>query len=444
MLGSGPPSYRLPLRDRLLYASGSLGSQSVILSLVLWTAFFYSRSADLLPVGLITAILFLGRVIDLVTDPLVGHWSDRFTSRLGRRIPFLLWGSPVMALGFALLWTPPPGFNTGGTVVYVLFALGLFFVGHTISGRPYDALLPEITSYHRERVNLSALRVIMGAGGAVAGLVVSGLLIDHGGFVVMGIALAALALTTRYTAVAGAWRWTLRDNKVVRINILEAIRLTLRNRPFRYYLPSFVLLSVGLGLLIMLVPFFVSEVLGRGETWVSIVMGTFVGTAILALPVVIHLGSRLGRRIVYQRGLLLTGLLMPLVFFAGFVPGIPPTLQVLVVVAVLGMVSGALFVFPMVIMADVIDHDETLTTYRREGIYYGVEQGTQKVGIALGTFLFGGILETFGSTAADPLGLRLIAPLAGVLILIGYFIFSRGYRLEDKTYGQPRVPTQGE
>ena len=425
-------SYRLPLRDRLLYASGTLGSQSVILSLALWVAFFYSRSSDLLSVGLITTLLFLGRIIDLFTDPLVGHWSDGFTSRLGRRIPFLLWGAPVMALGFALLWTPPSGLNTIGTAAYVLFALSLFFIGHTISGRPYDALLPEIASSSRERVNLSTFRVIMGVGGAVAGLVMSGLLIDSGGFVIMGIALAVLAMSTRYTAVAGVWRWTLRDPKVVRLGYMEAIRLTLRSRPFRYYLPSFVLLSVGLGLLLMLVPFFVSEILGRGEVWVSIVLGTFIGASVLALPVLVHLASRLGKRVVYQRGLLLSGLLLPMVFYAGFVPGIPPTPQILIVVAILGMASGALFIFPMAIMADVIDHDETLTDLRREGIYYGVEQGTQKMGIALGAFLFGGILEAFGSTAADPLGLRLIGPLAGVLILTGYFIFSRGYNLEDK------------
>lgn len=229
-----------------------------------------------------------------------------------------------------------------------------------------------------------------------------------------------------------------------RTNKLEALRLTWGNRPFRYYLPSFVLLSVGLGLLIMLVPFFVSEVLGRGETWVSIVLATFMGTAVLALPVMAHLGSRIGRRRVYQRGLLLTGLLMPLVFVTGLVPGIPATLQVLFLAAVLGMVSGPLFVFPLVIMADVIDHDELLTSYRREGIYYGVEQGTQKVGIALGTFLFGGILEVFGSTAEDPLGLRLIGPLGGGLILVGYFIFSRGYRLEGRPSGHSNAPSDPE
>jgi Na+/melibiose symporter-like transporter len=197
-------------------------------------------------------------------------------------------------------------------------------------------------------------------------------------------------------------------------------------------------------MLIMVVPFFVSEVLERGEVWVSIVMGTFVGTAVLALPLVVFMASRLGKNAVYRRGLLMSGLLMPLLFFAGFVPGISPTLQVLVAVGILGMVSGALFALPVAIMADVIDHDETLTTYRREGIYYGVEQGTQKVGIALGTLLFGGVLEMFGSTTEDLLGLRLIGPLAGLLILVGWFIFSRDYSLEDKANGHSATPTQGE
>ncbi len=53
------------------------------------------------------------------------------------------------------------------------------------------------------------------------------------------------------------------------------------------------------------------------------------------------------------------------------------------------------------------------------------------MGIALGTFLFGAILEAFGATAEEPTGLRLIGPVAGVLILIGYAIFRKGYRLGD-------------
>ena len=426
-----PRSYRLPLRDRVLYASGTLGSQSVMLSAVLWTVFFYSRPGGLLPVGFVTGLVFLGRMVDMVTDPLVGHWSDRFRSRWGRRIPFIVWGAPVMALGFALLWMPPQGLSTVALGGYVVLALSLFFAGHTLSGRPYDALLPEITPDPRERTNLSAYRVAMGVGGAVVGLVVSGVLIDRWGFAVMGAALAALALVTRYTSVAGVWRWTDREARSVQMGILEAMRLTLRNRPFRAYLPSFVLLSVGIGLLLMLLPFFVTEVLDRGEVWVSAVMGVYVAVAVMAVPAVVWLAGRLGRRVVYQRGLLLTGLVMPFLFVVGFLPGVSPLLQVLGAVAILGAVSGALFVFPLVIMADIVDHDETLTSSRREGIYYGVEQGSQKMGIALGTFLFGAILEAFGATAEEPTGLRLIGPVAGVLILIGYAIFRKWYRLGD-------------
>ena len=87
--------------------------------------------------------------------------------------------------------------------------------------------------------------------------------------------------------------------------------------------------------------------------------------------------------------------------------------------AILWMASKALLVLHTAIMADITDHHDTLMTYRQEGVYYGVEHGTQKVGIALGTFLFGGILETFESISEDPLGLRPIGPLAGILILIG-------------------------
>ena len=60
-----------------------------------------------LPVALVGVALGLGRFIEIFDDPIIGWWSDRTRSRWTRRIPFLLLGTPLMALGFWLIWNPP-------------------------------------------------------------------------------------------------------------------------------------------------------------------------------------------------------------------------------------------------------------------------------------------------------------------------------------------------
>jgi hypothetical protein len=65
--------------------------------------------------------------------------------------------------------------------------------------------------------------------------------------------------------------------------------------------------------------------------------------------------------------------------------------------------------------ADVLVVVNDISGHRREAIYYGAEQGIQKIGIALSALIFTQVLTVFGHTAEDSLGLRLIGPLAAVL-----------------------------
>jgi len=83
-------------------------------------------------------------------------------------------------------------------------------------------------------------------------------------------------------------------------------------------------------------------------------------------------------------------------------------------------------------VADIVDYDETRTGLRREGVYYGVEETIGKLGFALSTVLFSTLLGTFGFSAEEPLGIRLIGPAAGLAVLLGLVLFAWGYRLPDE------------
>ncbi len=427
----------LPLRTRLLYASSSLGGEALTQSRGLWLLFYYAPPADadlerILPIGLVGALVTAARLLDALNDTLVGYWSDRTRSRLGRRLPFILVGTPLWALFGFLVFVPPTGEGAFVTAAYLFIVLELFFVFATVSGGPYEALLPEIAPTSAERISIVGFRVYFGAAGGAAGLVASGLLVDAFGFQAMALAMAALALTARYTGMVGVWRRASRTVAPVELRFWPAMRATFSNVYFLLFLPSFVLFQVGLQMLVGVLPFYVSAVIQPAEEgrWVAIVTGVAIGTTIAVVPLFQRLARRTSKRQAYRTAMLAAALFFPLLAFAGFLPGIPREVQVLVLLALAGVPLAGVYLFPAALTADIADYDSLRTGFRREAVYYGAQNFVEKTATAASPLLLSGLL-LLGRTAADPLGIRLVGPVAGAIVLVGYLVF-RFYDLPDE------------
>ena len=52
-------------------------------------------------------ILLSGRLWDALTDPVIGHWSDRTRSRWGRRRPWMASAVIPSSLSYLALFTAP-------------------------------------------------------------------------------------------------------------------------------------------------------------------------------------------------------------------------------------------------------------------------------------------------------------------------------------------------
>ena len=427
----------LPLRTKVLFASSSLGSEAVSQSRTLWLLYYYAPPADadlpeLLPAGLVAALLTIVRLADSFDDALVGYWSDRTRSRLGRRIPFILAATPFWALFAFLLFVPPADAGTATTAVYLFVVLQFYFVFATLSGGPYEALLPEIALTSRDRVTIVGVRVYMGAVGAGIGLAVSGVIVDAFGFKAMALVMATLALAFRYLGMSSVWNRARRTAPPADIPLREALRETFRNRPFIVFLPSFVLFQLGLQLVLGILPFYVTAVLGAENegTWVGILTAVAIVAMLTGVPVFARFAAATSKRHAYATAMAAAAALFPLFFFAGFLPGLPKEAQIILVMAFAGFPVAGVYLFPAALTADIVDYDSTRTGMRREAIYYGAQNFVEKtVGAAVPLLIV--LLRLVGDTAGDPLGIRLTGIVAGAAVLIGYLIF-RGYRLPDQ------------
>jgi len=427
---------RLPLANQLLYAAGSMGSQLLLQTISAWLVYFYAPPADVdrtsfLPLTVVGAILGLGRIVDGITDPLVGYWTDMTRSRWGRRIPFIVAGAPFMAITFVLLWLPPVEGQSAANGIWLLFMIQLYFFFVTIVASPYTAILPELARRSEDRVSLSAWELAFGLVGAAIALVATGLLIRALDFRLMAIVMAGLGMAARYFGLLGVVGRLRYVPPEVRPGLVVALRTTFTNRYFLAFMPSLMGFNAAVLMLTQLIPFFVTAVLEQTEAFVSVLTGTVMGIALAFAPVTVWLTNRLGKRRVYGWGLLAFACTLPLLSVAGLIPGVPRLLQTLVIISIIGLPLGAVFILPNALLSDITDYDERRTGTRREAMFFGTRATLEKMALAVASPLFAGILDLFGSTHDDPLGIRLVGPVAAVLAFTGYAVFSAGYRLPD-------------
>jgi GPH family glycoside/pentoside/hexuronide:cation symporter len=418
-----------------MYASSSLGGEALTQSRSLWLLYFYTEANDFLSPLAVGAILTVARLVETVDDGLIGFWSDRTRSRLGRRIPFVLAATPFWVLFSVLLFTPPTS-SAAATAAYLFIVLELFFLASTLSGGPYEALLPEIASSSAERVQITWMRVYFGVAGAAVGLVLSGLLIDAAGYAAMAVSVASLALVARYVGVAGIWRHASRTQQPADVGLGEALRATLANRYFLLFLPTFALFQLGFQVLLGVLPFLVKAALEVDEegAWVGALAAVAIGTMALTIPLAARLARRRPKHQAYRVFLLAAVALFPLLAFAGFLPGIPVEAQLVAGMVVVGLPIAGNYLFPAPLTADIIDYDELRTGLRREATYFGAQNFVEKTTSALAPLVLG-ILLTLGRTTEDPLGIQLAGPVAAGIVLLGYLSFRR-YDLPDDVPGE--------
>ncbi len=282
----------LPLADRVLYGLGSMGNATFFWSLSLWLIYFYAppegRGAALIPIAVVAVARGVGGVLEAFDDPLIGWWSDRSRSRWGRRIPFLLYGIPVLVVSFWLLFTPPAGAGPVLIAVYFFLILELFYLANTIVGAPYEALQAEIATTSGDRVSLGVWKVLFGTAGLLLAFVVSPQLIERLGFSATMAILAAIAFAALYGMLFGLWRRGTLERTVAAeaapISLVASVRASLAHRPFRALALSFVLFSIGYNMLPLLMPYYVTVVHGTGEGEVTFFLAGVIGTVVVALP----------------------------------------------------------------------------------------------------------------------------------------------------------------
>ena len=150
---------RISLRNRLLYSSGIISHGLKESGMAVFVLFYYKQVLGLS--GTLTGLAIAISIIwDGISDPLVGAWSDRLRSRIGRRHPLMIAAVIPMAAGFVMLYGPPNNVLGDQFQLFTWLLISILLVRTTLTFFmvPYLALGAEIVDDYHERSQLAGMR----------------------------------------------------------------------------------------------------------------------------------------------------------------------------------------------------------------------------------------------------------------------------------------------
>jgi GPH family glycoside/pentoside/hexuronide:cation symporter len=411
-------------RLRLGWGVGSLGASTLINGVTFLALFYFTRVLGIEP-ALAGTLLFLARLFDIVTDPLMGIVSDRVRSPLGRRRPFLLAGAVVSSLAFVAIFNPP-AWSGQALATWCAASLLLYAAGFTLFIVPYLAMPAEMTQSYHERSRLMSARVVFASlglltGGALAPALAAGLGGGRAGYAGMSLALAALigaSMLACYSGTRGA-RFT--QHVPAATGFAGQVASALQNRPFAWLLASKLAHLAGVSVSNTSLLFVVTTVLGRPESAAALFGLTAAAGTMLSMPGWLAASRRFGKRNTYVAAVLIY--LPVLMTWLAADPSEPSWMLAARGLAV-GLVTGGLTLTAQAMLPDTIEHDARRTGLRREASLAAVYSAVEKTAAALGPLLLGLLLTGPGDAAGvirlAAAWLPAVASALSALLLIGY------------------------
>ncbi len=452
-----------PLRfsEKLGYGLGDTASNFFFQVFNIFLLYYYTDIFGLNPAAVGTMFM-VTKVVDAVSDPVMGLVADRTNSRWGKFRPYLLWAAfPYGLLGYAMFANPD--FSDAGKLAYAYATYTLMMLAYTAINIPYSALMGVMSPSSAERTKVSTYRFVCAFAAAwLIGTFVTPLKNILGGdneangfrltmmiFAVISIALFWVTFATTKERVKPSQKTS---------DLKSDFKALLSNGPwlalFMAAIFTLMNLAVRNGAIIYYFKYYVGDdgtpiflIFDKTAVFMSLGLFAMIAGVTLTKP----LSSRFGKRNLLIVLSTLNAVSMAIFYF------IPPGQYGLMILV---NCVGTLFAGPTpalvwAMYADCADYGEWKTGRRTTALVFSALQFAQKMGLAVGAGLSGFILALFGFIANETqtdsamMGIRLmfsVFPALLALLGVGAVIF---YRLteekvrEIETELQERARIQG-
>lgn len=348
----------------------------------------------------------VSKVIDAVTNVIMGYIIDRTKTKQGKARPWLLLSAPLVTISGILLFTVPTG-NEIVQVIWVMLSYNLFYsIAYTIYNMSHGLMVPLSTRNTTDRGGLSVfnqIATIMMSGILVA-LVFPMVIMPMLGvnkekwiFTMALLSIIALPLIMmEYYFTKERVTEEIAEEKEEQISFAEQIKAILCDKYMLIIYGYFLVSTIGTCFKNLGLVYYCNYVLGTyndgiTQTLVSVLGGIPMGIGIFA---VWPLAKKFGKRNVTLWGFVLYAI-------GGAICWAFPTNMVIVLIGQFIKNMGGLpsaYVF-MALFADVLDHMEWKKKFRCDGLAMSVYNIIAVAGVGVCTGIFNMMLASAGYVA---------------------------------------------
>ncbi|MDA9613076.1 MFS transporter [Paracoccaceae bacterium] len=358
-----------------------------------------------IPIAIAGAVTTAVLVFDIISDPIIGYFSDKTVSRFGRRAPWMLIGSVVLALAMIGLFAVPESFNINASLIWVIIFFLISTLGFTMVSIPYGAMAGEMTLDKKERSSMTAWRMAF----ASLGILIGGALIPilagdtRSGYTFATICIAPLIISSIWFSVFFT-RKTPRTLVPSQQNFSYILRLVLSNRAFITLVILYGIMTLAIALITAGLPFAAMYLIlddgnsllsgvAKGLGTLSLMFAAFVLGSIISQAMWVRLSNLYGKVAAQIVGIVCYIALLIFIFFS--LPSYNVTLIAgLFILA--GMTNGSYQQIPWALYPDLMDVTREETGESIEGAFSAVWLFGQKVANAISPLVLGFILSMYG------------------------------------------------
>ena len=383
----------LSKKEKIAYGLGDTASNIIFQTVMLFLTFFYTDIFGISP-AVVGTLFLVVRVIDAVTDPIMGALTDATYTKYGSYRPYLLWLAIPFAVISVITFTTPEMDDTN-KIIYAFVTYTLLMLVYTAINIPYSALGGVLSGNPNERVSIQSYRFVFGM---LGGLLVTSCTLPlvkwfGNGNNEMGYQLTMLVMSCLGVVLfLICFRYTKErvSNPPHKLSLKTQLHVLWQNQPFKILCMAALVLLTSMVLRTTLAIYYVKYVLGKEDLITEFVTLGMIGN-ILGCACAQPLSKRLDKKAAYVYLQYISAILSCIAFFV-------PNEHVLLAFLVYflwcfftQMATPLLWAK----MADTIDYGVWQNGRRLTGLVYASIVFFIKLGLALGGAIAGWLLAYY-------------------------------------------------
>ena len=400
-----------------LYSLPSIPLAAAQIAVYIAVPAIYSKIAAV-GIGITGLVIMISRVIDMITDPILGTYLDRMVQKTGWKF-WLLIGFPLISIGIFILFNPLDGLEI------ISLLLGVIFVtlGWTFFSIPWWGIGIAISnSNSNDRFKVVSFRELLTIPGVILGLFLIHFSNISGEIFLIISILFLSPLFIKKIPIPNI------SNKKGTSYFLNIKNLLKDNSNFKYLCLSYFFIGLSNGVTSILFILFVEFIIGGSpQNFLSI----YFISAFMGLPFVYMLASKYNKKRIWTSFIILACIcFLPVVFLSN-----NSATLFMVICIISGFCLSADLIIPSSIQADIIYKEQQQKKNVLVGKIYSVWSFIQKLSLALSAGVCLPLLGYFGFNPSEVntqlLPLSFAYGIIPIILRIPAIIFAENIILKD-------------